>query len=317
MAAIALLAVACGGSSEQPTPIMRQGEGVLELPLVSTTASGRSYKLVGATFVITGAQSVTLTDTSADTVSVPLIAGDYSISMNGSWHIERTDAPGQTVQATLVSPNPMRFTLAEGEMRPVRFLFKVPGELNTDVGFSVDDGGWISGSFKFGARPPPPPYFPPEYLGFFNELWEKTVPFVISFESVTTTRAEEDSRKLLIIQTSPITLQFGGEHSDILQHQVIPAFRGLPMKFILEAESSQPISYVHMRPVELTSLSGELALQMDLYITELLGLDLDGYPQFPRATSVEGSVGMVLPGNPTFYGNSIHGSIIEGTFSPR
>ncbi|NNC14168.1 hypothetical protein HJC22_00290 [Corallococcus exiguus] len=317
MTAIVLLAVACGGSSVQPSPIMQKGEGTLELPLVSTSAAGRTYKLVGATFVITGEQSVTITDTSADTVSVPLIAGDYSIQMNGSWHIERTDAPGQTVQATLVSPNPMRFTLAEGEMRPVRFLFKVPGEILTDVGFSVDDGGWISGSFKFGPRPPPPPYFPPDYLGFFNELWEKTVPFVISFESTTATRAEEDFRKLLIIQTSPITLQFGGEHSDVLQHQVIPAFQGLPMQFILEADTSQPISYVYMRPVELTSVSGELALQMDLYLPGLLGMDMDGYPRFPNATSFDGSVGMVLPGNPTFYGNSIYGSIIEGSFAPR
>src|SRR4051812_38712525 len=108
--AIALLVVACGEVAGPSTPVIREGEGLLELPLVSTSA-GRSYKLVGATFAITGPQNATITDTSAESVSLPLMAGTYSIKMNGDWHVERTDAPGVTVPVTLVSPNPLTFTL--------------------------------------------------------------------------------------------------------------------------------------------------------------------------------------------------------------
>lgn len=262
--AIALLAVACGGSSMPSTPVLQAGEGLLELPLVSTTA-GRGYRLVGATFAITGPQSVTVTDTTADTVSVPLMAGVYSIQLNGPWHVERTDAPGQTVPVTLVSPNPMTFTLGEGQARPVRFLFKVPGDATADVGFNVDSGGWIAGAIAF--EPLPPGVSSP-----FTEIAGTTVPFVISFESSTVTRKSWGPE--LDVETSPITVQFGGAASGFLADRLAPALEGAPLLMHLSRNSGQQTS------IAITPL-GRPGAEFRLNLWPLAmegGVDPQGYP---------------------------------------
>lgn len=262
--AIALLAVACGGSSMPSTPVLQAGEGLLELPLVSTTA-GRGYRLVGATFAITGPQSVTVTDTSADTVSVPLMAGVYSIQLNGPWHVERTDAPGQPVPVTLVSPNPLTFALGEGQARPVRFLFKVAGDATADVGFNVDSGGWIAGSIAFEQ-------VPPGASGPFVELAGTTVPFVISFESSTVNRGSWGPE--LDVETSPITVQFGGAASGFLADQLAPALEGAPLFMHLSRNSGQQTS-VSIAPL------GRPQADFRLHLFPLAmdgGVDAEGYP---------------------------------------
>ncbi|RYZ39236.1 MAG: hypothetical protein EOO71_20900 [Myxococcaceae bacterium] len=269
MSAIALLAVACGEASIPSTPVVHEGEGLLELPLVATTTAGRSYKLVGASFAITGPQSITITDTSADTVSVPLLAGLYSVQMTGTWHVERTDAPGQTVPATLVSPNPMSFTVGEGQTRPVRFLFKVAGEATADVGFSVDHGGWISGSVEFTLLGGP------QYPSIFASLGGTTVPFVISFASSTVTRFPGPYEKRVEVVTSPVTLQFGGTASDALQSRVVPALEGLPL--VLRMTRTPYNSEVEIEPIVLGNMETGAELRLEAQSADGAG-DSDGYP---------------------------------------
>ncbi|RKG71893.1 hypothetical protein [Corallococcus terminator] len=269
VSAIALLAVACGEASIPSTPVLHEGEGLLELPLVATTTAGRSYKLVGASFAITGPQSITITDTSADTVSVPLLAGLYTVQMTGSWHVERTDAPGQTVPATLVSPNPMSFTVGEGQTRPVRFLFKVAGDATADVGFSVDHGGWISGSIEFELMGGP------QDPSIFAALGGTTVPFVISFASSTVTRLPGPYEKRVEVVTGPVTLQFGGTASDVLQNRVVPALEGLPLVLRLTRtpfNSEVEIDYIRLESLETGTQFGLLPEPVD-------GAgDSEGYP---------------------------------------
>ncbi|NPC73051.1 hypothetical protein HPP05_25205 [Corallococcus exiguus] len=305
VSAIALLALACGEVSESSTPVIREGEGLLELPLVSTSA-GRSYKLVGATFAITGPQNATITDTSADSVSLALMAGDYSIQMTGEWHVERTDAPGVTVPVTLVSPNPLSFTLGEGETRPVRFLFKVPGDATADVGISVDSGGWISGTFQFMSVPPDS-----SDVGIFRELSGKTIPFVISFETSTVTRSSDFGRREVIIETGPIAFQFGGS-AKILVDRIAPTFQGRSLMLRLSRQSFGSF----FEGVWLEDVSSGLALTMEFYGYDTTGIDSDGYP-IVRTLSYEAGFANLRQG----YGENSNGRIDAelgaGTISPQ
>ncbi|MGE6758290.1 hypothetical protein ACQKGO_09785 [Corallococcus interemptor] len=282
--------------------MVRDGEGLLELPLVSTSA-GRSYKLVGSTFAITGPQNVTLTDMSADSVSQPLMAGTYSIQLNGDWHVERTDAPGVTVPVTLVSPNPMTFTLGEGEARPVRFLFKVPEDGTANVGIGVDTGGWISGTIQFEPAVGPFPGEPPD---FFAEVRGKAVPFLISFESATVTRVSQSGYKRVEVLTSPITVQFGGEPAAVLR-QVSSAFQGIPLYFSMEGGGP---SSGRMNVLFLQSQSGSFTWELDVSRT-LLNVDPEGYP-LVTPFSFEQADTMIVR---QYMGNA--SGVMNGTFAPR
>ncbi|WP_147447163.1 hypothetical protein [Corallococcus sp. CA054B] len=300
--ALALLAVACGEVSETSTPVIRDGEGLLELPLVSTS-EGRSYKLVGATFAITGPQNATITDTSAESVSLALMAGTYTIQMNGEWHVERTDAPGVMVPVTLVSPNPMAFTLGEGETRPVRFLFKVPGDGTADVGIGVDSGGWISGTIEFWASPPP-------YgsSNIFTELAGKSMPFVISYESSTVTRSVEYGYKRVTVETAPVTFQVGGTVSAALQEQVIAALQGRSMSFFMEATGPSNVS---LGQIVLENL--ERGIRFSLYpFAPNMGLSADGYPLLQSADIIGGTASF-----DALSAGGIDGELRSGTFAPR
>ncbi|MBN8233302.1 hypothetical protein JYK02_37880 [Corallococcus macrosporus] len=301
--AIALLAVACGEVSEPSKPVIHEGEGLLELPLVSTSA-GRSYKLVGATFAITGPQNATITDTSAESVSLPLTAGTYSIQMNGDWHVERTDAPGVAVPATLVSPNPMTFTLGEGETRPVRFLFKVPEDGNANVGIGVDSGGWITGTVQFAPRPPPSPGL----QDVFYELAGKSIPFAISFESATVTRSVEFGRKRVTIDTAPVTVQFGGATGTAFQQQFVAALQGRVMN--LRIETSGPSGTV-VEPIRLENL--ERGVSFEIEPSQLnLGVDADGYALLQPTAFNSGFAELSALNSP-----SVSGPLSSGTFAPR
>ncbi|NNB97373.1 hypothetical protein HI113_26080 [Corallococcus exiguus] len=302
--AIALLALACGEVSETSTPVIREGEGLLELPLVSTSA-GRSYKLVGATFAITGPQNATIADTSAESVSLALMAGKYTIQMNGDWHVERTDVPGITVPVTLVSPNPLTFTLGEGETRPVRFLFKVPGDGTADVGIGVDSGGWVSGTLVFEPRSPPPPGSPAD---IFVDMGGKSVPFVISYESSTVTRSIEYGYKRIQVQSGPVTVQFGGETTAAVQQQFVAALKGATLSFFMEA--SGPNS-VYMGTLFLENQAHSVLFYLDLP-PSILKQDAEGYPLLETVAFAVGYSQLSTLGL-----GSAYAEIHDGTFAPR
>jgi hypothetical protein len=209
---LALFVVACGGGTVTVDP---QTQGTLQLPLVSSTADGTAYRLVGATFNITGTQTVTLTDTSTDTVGTPLLAGTYSIELAGGWTMERVGAPGTAVPATLVSPNPLPFVVTKGALTVVRFQFKLPGTGGADVGIVVDSGGWLAGTLHFTER-----IGPPGVSSGWDELVGKSVPFLISYDSATYIR-NPGSWKELRVETGPVNVQFGGPHSAQLQRAAV------------------------------------------------------------------------------------------------
>jgi hypothetical protein len=218
---LALLVASCGGETGT---VDQKAEGTLRLPLVSPTPGGGLYKLVGAKFNITGPKTVTIEDTSADTVQTTLTAGSYTIEFAGTWHMESMDAPGTPVQAQLLSPNPLPLIVKKGETSEVRFLFKLPGEGTANVGIVVDSGGWLAGTLQFTERTSP------GTPSGFDELVGKSVPFVISVQSYTLYRDSWMPR--LWVDSTSTTVQFGGAPSAQLQ-RVAASLTGAPLSFSL------------------------------------------------------------------------------------
>lgn len=232
--ALSLILAACSESSTGPYAPVRSTEGVLRLPLVSTTSNGEQYRLVGATFAISGVEDVIITDTSPDTLLVPLMVGAYSIRLEGDWHIERVGSSPVIVPATLISPNPMAFSITARTTQDVRFLFKVPAEGTLNVGITVDEGGWITGTLDF-------TYLSPHTTtNEFFPLEGRQVPFTVSFETATFTR---DSWDGLSVETGEVTVQFGGTYSEVLHARVAPNLTGGIARFRLARENSNEIFF--------------------------------------------------------------------------
>ncbi|QDE97899.1 hypothetical protein [Myxococcus xanthus] len=233
--ALAMLIAACGESSSTgPYTPIRATEGVMRLPLVSTAPNGVQYRLVGAVFVITGTESLTITDTSPDTLIVPLVAGTYSIQLEGDWHVERVGTPSEVVPVQLISPNPMAFSLAERDMREIRFLFKLPADGNANVGITVDEGGWITGTMRFTDHWPRDP--PSEYA----ELVGQEVPFTISFEFAYLSRSYWRG---LSVATNELVVQFGGPYSALLHDHIARYLSGDTARFELNRGESNLIYF--------------------------------------------------------------------------
>ncbi|WNG27733.1 hypothetical protein F0U62_29660 [Cystobacter fuscus] len=239
---LALLAVACGGATETETQTP-ETEGALTLPLTATSADGKVFKLVGAAFEIMGPQqNILITDTSADTVNVPLAIGAYSIRLHGGWQLERANEPGQRVRAELISPNPLSFSIEKGATSQVRFLFKLQGEGSADVGIHVDSGGSISGDIQFQYASSDPRDGP-----LFDSLAGQTVPFTLSFETSTISRSTDGVVRRLHVTTGPVTLQFGGMPSEALTGRVAPALNGTTAEFVLEATPYGRVRFLGLR----------------------------------------------------------------------
>ncbi|WP_143195654.1 hypothetical protein [Archangium sp. Cb G35] len=263
---LALVVVACGGGTFTAEP---QEAGTLQLPLTSTSPSGTVYRLVGAAFNITGPQAVSVTDTAADTVQVPLQAGSYTIQLASGWTMERADAPGTAVPATLLSPNPLTFTVKKDVPTQVRFMFKLPGDGTADVGIHVDSGGWVAGTIHVEVSDSSGPDVDP-----YGELVGKDVPFLISFESFTTGR---DGFGVTTVHTSPVTVQFGGVPSEQLE-RVAASLEGSMFSFTLLRSGSGMVDFGGGR---IENLGADIRLELypgSLPFTGLL--DAEGYPLF-------------------------------------
>lgn len=245
-----------------------QAEGTMRLPLVSGPApDGTRYRLVGATFNIVGPQTVTITDTSADTVQTTLQAGDYTVELAGSWQMERVDAPGTPVQVQMLSPNPLPLFITKDETTQLRFLFKYPGDGTAELDIGVDDGGWLAGTIHFTELADPNGTPTP-----FSELVGKSVPFLISFPTSTATKSTWS--KSLHVATAPVTFQFGGSPSTLLQRAAAD-LSGVSINFDLMERSNGLIEFSDMH---MSGTSGEFHLYVSRSDPFPGQFDDEGYP---------------------------------------
>lgn len=291
---LALVMVACGGKTETMNP---ETEGRIELPLISS-ADGKDYKLVGATFTLTGPQTVTVTDTSADTVEQTLLAGSYTVQVGGDWHMESV-ADGTTIPAQLISPNPLPFLVTKGQTTHVRFIFKLPGSGTANVGIQTDSGGWLAGTLHFATPDAGAP------TGPFAELKGKSVPFVISYASSVVNK-DSWSKELTVETDNSVTVQFGGPRSALLE-QIAASFKDNALIFNLRAEPDGNLrfSYMFFR-------GGSDAYALELLPSPFFPgeVDADGYPA-QQPFEFETSFRLSKPGTP----HELHGTVsVNGAF---
>jgi|GEM_PF-5239793 len=300
---LALVVAACGGAVGTETQTA-ETQGTLQLPLTTPGPEGKTYRLVGASFDITGPEAVSITDTSAETLNVPLSVGSYAIEIGGTYHLERADAPGTAVPAQLISPTTLTFAVTKSTTTQVRFQFKLAGSGTADVGFSVDNGGFISGTFHVDYASAPPDGSP-----LFPSLVNKDIPFTLSYSTATITK-EDYGTKTLFVVTGPIFVQFGGVDSAGLTRDVAPALNGQQLTFQLRAEPDGRVTFSGFQLYGSPDRRFDLNVQMSAPFTA--PLDSEGYPlpglfQF-STTNFPSSARLI---GPPAYGDAM-GWVVDG-----
>ncbi|MCP3164073.1 hypothetical protein [Myxococcus qinghaiensis] len=308
--ALALLVIACGSPSEPPSEY-EPGKGAVQFPLVTTSPEGKTYRLVGATFEITGTENRSLTDTGEDTLSIQLPMAMYNVEIKGDYHLEELtpNAPGKRVRSTLTSPKSVRVAVIENRSTTVQFLFRVLEPGTAEVGFSVDKGGWLIGQMEFtkvhvGGRPCSCTY-----------MEGQSRPFAFGFESVTLTRLAPgpDGTLNLEVTTGPLTAQFGGDYLEPLHYNVGGGLSGHTMTFRL---SAQPDSHsVSLAGLIANSSFGFRAGPVSPAFTG--SVDSQGYPT-PQAFQFDTTVELgALGWTPTSYNSKVEGRMVGTGFIPK
>ena len=126
--AFAAVLSACSDLPELPI-------GQLRLGLASGTGEAQ-YRLVDANFSIDGAAQLELhsnDDPNGDSLQRALPVGDYSVELLPGWRLERRSSLGaEPAAATLISSNPLDFSIQPGELTTLAFQFRTTGETRAD-----------------------------------------------------------------------------------------------------------------------------------------------------------------------------------------
>ena len=117
-----LLPTACDGGSTTIVDALPE-HGQLQLNLIGVSNAGNAYRLRQAIIVVQGSSSTTFLNSDEDPDSTRLGAsvavGVYSAFLQEGWFLERLSDSGgtpQPLQATLLSPNPVGFSVAGGRV---------------------------------------------------------------------------------------------------------------------------------------------------------------------------------------------------------
>lgn len=117
--------------------------GTVTLDLVGAAPSGTSYRLRDATITVRGPGSVKMWNTEdapdRTSLSADVVIGDYTALLGDGWRLERLDGASATpVVATLISDNPVRFTVSAHQRTAVPLRFRVNGdEIDMSQGYGI------------------------------------------------------------------------------------------------------------------------------------------------------------------------------------
>lgn len=117
--------------------------GTITLDLISTAASGISYRLRSATITVQGPGTVKVWSTEdapdQSSLSADVATGDYTAQLAAGWRLMRIDAGSETpVAAVLISDNPAHFTVTEHQRTGVPLRFRLDdGEVDLDPGYDI------------------------------------------------------------------------------------------------------------------------------------------------------------------------------------
>lgn len=261
------LLIACGQGGTASPSSATDGEGLASLSMSGTGSDGAVYRIVGWSLRFEGPESRAIPETEAETISVPLKTGAYTVALEGAWHVERADAPGVPVDVVLVSPNPLGFVVRTNEQTPVRFLFKLAAEGSATVTMGIDGGGWISGAFQVVSIDDP------QNTHVFDELrTAQSLTFTISYASSQVQRQPPRTT----LDAGPLTVQFGQPASAFLDGELAPALSAGTLHVDLFSSMSgivvgvQPIFFMNGNAPD---------YELGLALFDVPGtLDLDGSP---------------------------------------
>ncbi|HKO93574.1 MAG TPA: lysyl oxidase family protein, partial [Polyangiaceae bacterium] len=130
---------ACGSEGTTVLDVAPTAQGQVQLSLVGVSSSGTAYRLRQAIIVVQGPSSTTFLDSDVEPDSTSLGAtvavGSYTAFLQEGWVLERISGPSgsQPLSATLLSPNPMAFSVESGASTGVPLRFAV-GDETVDVG---------------------------------------------------------------------------------------------------------------------------------------------------------------------------------------
>jgi hypothetical protein len=132
--------------------------GELGLSLTGTSPSGTIYRLRDAELTVTGIDSSfvyhTEDDPSRTAINQHLDVGDYTLRVAPGWRLERLRPNGipDTVEATMVSSDPLPFTITADALTPVIVRFSTDGVIiplaQGDASISID----VADRFAFAPR---------------------------------------------------------------------------------------------------------------------------------------------------------------------
>lgn len=138
-----------------------EGFGQVRMALEGTAASGVVYRLMNAQFAITGPESeIVAPPDEATSAQLDLPAGFYDIELSEGWSLVRVNSDDSLtpVDATLVSSNPEQFSIADGAVTSVQFVFDAgetvlfgEGTLDLSIGIVTPEGGFSLGRFDNGV----------------------------------------------------------------------------------------------------------------------------------------------------------------------
>ena len=124
--------------------------GTATMALTGVSGTGKTYRLRGATFNISGTATKTASsddDPSASSIMLELKAGGYLAKLATGWVLEVQAADGtfSAIPAVLTSTNPLPFTIVDQQTTQVLFQFKAGkdvvqlGDGRAQIGIAVTD----------------------------------------------------------------------------------------------------------------------------------------------------------------------------------
>lgn len=141
MLAVCVGSVASGACFEP----VDSGVGTVSLNLVGQTPSGSTYRLRDAVLAVNGPAYSETWDTEDDpertSLSADVDQGEYEVELEEGWRLERLAPPEPpvTVEAALLSDNPLAFTVEAGARTRVPLRFRVEdGDVELDQGYDIE-----------------------------------------------------------------------------------------------------------------------------------------------------------------------------------
>ncbi len=146
------LLAGCSGESRETPQV-----GELSMRLRSDV-NGVGYRLRDGIFSISGPQTLTLSteeEPDAPAISRSLQAGDYTIELQSGWRLEKELPSGfQTVNAELLTANPLSFAIASEHSTSVTYGFRTDGvtvgmgDGDLTLGIQVEDTSVSAGGVE-------------------------------------------------------------------------------------------------------------------------------------------------------------------------